>query len=457
LSLFRLLISIVVMAFLLSGCGRQPDLNLIIITIDTLRADHLSCYGYNKQTTPRIDAFAEGCSLFENVLCQSPQTLPSHASLFTGMHPRKHKAISHESLVGEGITTLAEILNDRAYRTGAFTSSHVLDSKYGLNQGFETYWEIHRVLSVERRMESHMMEEDLTTTQSLAWLRQNKDSRFFLWIHWFHPHRPYDPPPRYREAFAPEYDGHASPEAEFIMRVWREKIDLPEEDVDYLTGLYDGEIAFTDVQVGRILDELKALNLLGKTIVIITSDHGELLYEHEYYFGHDVALYDECLAIPLIIHAPTIGTPGRRVDTLVEGMDIFPTVLDLLEIRCPRDIEARSLLPLIAGTYQTAVEYAFSETFPFPEKCPPSHAARTADSKIIWREGAAGTLTKEFYDLINDREEMQNLYPGPSPAAARLDSALAAWIEPDGLRPAPIPSARQSGKWRILKSLGYVD
>ena len=439
-----------------AACGRQPKANILVITIDTLRADHLSSYGYPKQTSPRMDGFAGGAVLFENVACQSSQTLPSHASIFIGTNPRVHKAISHESPVDAEETTLAELLKEAGYSTGAFISSHALDSEYGLDQGFDTYWEVHKEHSYKERRLANTEERDLTTDAALAWLNENKDSRFFLWIHWFQPHRPYNPPPAYVSAFAGAYEGSATSEPEFIMKVWREALDLPDEDVAYLTGLYDGEVAFADAQVGRILDQLEALGLLENTIVVITADHGEILYEHEHYFGHDIALYDECLMIPLIIHAPAPAGAQRRIGQLVQSLDILPTLLDLLEMDLPDYLEGKSLLPLMAGSELSTVDYCFSETFPFPEKCLPRHAVRTSDSKLIWKEEETATITKEFYDLTLDPGETRNLY-GQDPEAAALDSVLARWIQVGGLHPARIPTARESGRWRILRSLGYVD
>jgi arylsulfatase A-like enzyme len=442
---------------LVAGCARTPRLNLVVITIDTLRADHLSCYGYHRQTSPRIDAFAERGILLETVLCQSSQTLPSHASIFIGTNPRSHKAISHESPVSEDVTTLAEMLEARGYTTGAFISSHALDSKYRLDQGFDSYWEVHKERSYQARREAKEREDDFTTDAAISWLQEQRDSRFMLWIHWFHPHRPYNPPPRYLKQYAGDYAGAASSDPEFVMDVWRQEIELDPEDVQHIINRYDGEVNFTDTQVGRILDELETLGLLENTIVVITADHGEILYEHENYFGHDIALYDECLLIPLIVYAPGLEVGRPRIDGPVQSLDIMPTVLDLMEIEKPGYLEGQSLLGLIAGAGTSTAEYCFSETFPFPEKCPPRHAVRTADAKLIWKETKDGPIAKEFYDLANDPGETVNLYQTATGPAAHLDSVLTTWISHGGLHPAEVPTALESGRWRILKSLGYVD
>lgn len=445
------------LACLWAACAKSPRPNVILITIDTLRADYLSCYGHPRPTSPNLDAFAGDAVLFEQVLCQSPETLPSHTSIMTGMHPRTHKVISHESKVDDAITTLAEVLNKRGYVTGAVVSSHVLDAKYGLDQGFAAYRPVHYAYKERQRELMHQREEDPTTEEALTWMRDHRKSRFFLWVHWFHPHRAYNPPPRYKQIFAGDYAGPAAADQnDFAMRVWRDRVDLAAEDIAYMRGLYEGEVAFTDAQVGRLLDELRALNLLDNTIVVVTSDHGEILYEHEYYFGHDIALYDECTMVPLVVRIPGIGEPPRRVGGLVQTIDIFPTVLEALGIACPGEVEGKSLLPLMRGAADGTVEYGFTETFPFPEKCPPRHAVRTETAKLVWREEPPAEIAKQLYDLEADPAETVNLYP-TGPEAQALDAILADWIEPGGLHPAPIPTATESGRVKILKSLGYLD
>jgi arylsulfatase A-like enzyme len=440
-----------------AACGRSPKPNVVLVTIDTLRADYLGCYGHARPTSPNLDALAADAVLFEKVLCQSPETLPSHTSIMTGMHPRTHKVISHESKVDGAITTMAEVLSKRGYTSGAIVSSHVLDAKYGLDQGFATYRAIHYAYKDRQRELMHQREQDPTTDEALAWLRDHRKTNFFLWVHWFHPHRAYNPPPRYKQLFAGAYAGPAAGDQnDFAMRVWRDKVALPAEDIAYMRGLYEGEVAFTDVQVGRLLDELRALDLLDNTIVVITSDHGEILYEHEYYFGHDIALYDECTMVPLVVRIPGLDAPPRRVGGLVQTIDIFPTVLEALGIPCPAEVEGKSLVPLMRGEADRTVEHGFTETFPFPEKCPPRHAVRTETAKLVWREERPAEIVKQLYDLEADPAETVNLYPAGAQAQA-LDAILAAWIEPLGLHPAPIPSATESGRVKILKSLGYLD
>lgn len=452
LAIFGLLLSL---AFLFT-CSRQPKPNIVIVTIDTLRADHLGCYGYKRPTSPRIDEIASRSIVFEKALCQTPQTLPSHTSIFTGMHPRTHKSITHESVVNDNLTTLAEILKRNGYKTAAFVSSHVLDRRLNLDQGLDLYWEIHKNKEIEERRFGQAQEIDFTTEAVLDWLRNNRKQPFMLWVHWFHPHRPYNPPPRYIDLFAGEYDRPNITDSDFLTKVWREKVDLSDYDVGYIIGCYDGEVAFSDKQVGRLIDEISSLHLSDKTIIVLTSDHGEILYEHEHYFGHDIALYEQCLWVPLIITGPGLLSQAKRIPDLVETIDIMPTLLDLAGIGKPKGIDGRSLLPLIEDRSMPQAEYFFSETFPFPEKGLPRHAVRTVRHKLIWRE-TQGEIVKELYDLTEDPNEEINKFSIEHAVAAHLDSVLAAWISKGGLRPAPIPSAIDAGRYKILKSLGYLD
>ena len=438
------------------ACAREPNLNLIVITIDTLRADRLSCYGYNKPTTPNIDKFATRCVLFENVICQEPQTVPSHASMFTGLHPRTHKAITNVSKLNEKFVTLAEILKQKGYATAAFVSTHILDSKYGLNQGFDKYWEIHKFYKPALRRRLQDLAIDPTTNQVMRWLKANHSKRFFLWIHWFHPHRPYIPPPQYEKAFAQPYSGKITGESDLIDKYWREGKMLDPADVNHLRGLYDGEVAFADHQVGTVLGLLDSLNLMQSTVIIVTSDHGEILYDHENYFGHDIGLYDECLKVPLLIYSPEFNDVPKRISQTVQTLDILPTIADLLSFKVPEKVQGQSLTPLMNNEAFQPVEYTFAETFPFPEKALPRHCVRTPKWKLEWRESKEGII-KVLYDLESDPEERQNLYEDSTRVAAHLDSVLANWLKDGGLHPAPIPTARESGRWKILKSLGYID
>jgi hypothetical protein len=244
------------------GPLHQPEFSLILLTLSSLRPDHLGCYGYTEQTSPRIDRLARNSMIFENVVCQSSMTLPSHVSMFTGMNPRHHKAISNGSRADSAHTMLAEVLSSQGYLTAAFVTSRALDSKYGLDQGFDVYWEIRKGRLPRESLASYERGEDPTTDAALAWLKEHTDSAFFVWINWDHPQVPYSPLARYSSMFAGDYKGMVTGEREFIRSVWEDRIDLSEEDLKYLLGLYDGEIAFADAQVGRVLDKLDCLDLL---------------------------------------------------------------------------------------------------------------------------------------------------------------------------------------------------
>ena len=245
----------------------QKIRNVLLISIDTCRADHLSCYGYKSQITPNIDAVAAEGILFENVIAPIPQTLPSHSSMLTGTIPPYHRVRENVGyLADESNVTLAEILSDAGFATGAAISAFVLDSQFGINQGFDDYFD-----RFEKPLEDDQVLErpgGETTDVAIEWLEKNKDKRFFFFLHYYDPHTKYEPP----EPFASQYASNP----------------------------YAGEIAYTDHCIRQVLDKLKELGLYDSTLVIITSDHGEMLGEHGE-LTHMYFIYQGAIKVPLII------------------------------------------------------------------------------------------------------------------------------------------------------------
>ena len=244
--------------------------HIILISIDTCRADYLSCYGYKSKTTPNIDALAAEGVLFENAISPVPQTLPAHSSMFTGTIPPYHGVHDNEGYrLDESNVTLAEILTDAGFTTGAAISAFPLDSKFGIDQGFESYNDY-----FETTLEGHPLEQRRggeTTDVALDWLKKNKDKRFFFFLHYFDPHQAYDPPEPFASRFA--------------------------------SDLYAGEIAYTDHCIGKVVDKLKELGIYDSTLIIITSDHGEMLGEHGE-VTHTYFIYQSAIKVPLIFKLP---------------------------------------------------------------------------------------------------------------------------------------------------------
>ena len=291
--------------------GRGPGFNVLLITLDTTRADHLGCYGHTGGATPNIDALAKAGTMFTNCTAAAPSTLPSHASILTGVYPYVHGARHNVgSRLSEANTTLAEVLRQAGYATGAHVAAFVVNRDTGLDQGFDTY--------SDTGME-HQRRGDEVCDGAIDWLRRHAGEKFFLWAHFFDPHFPYEPP-----------------------EPWRSRFQDP----------YVGEIAFVDEQVGRLMAELRRLNLERKTLVVVTADHGEGLGEHGE-STHLYFVYDTTMSVPLIFHCPGRIPAGAQVKVQVRNIDIAPTVLAFLDVPADRampDAQGQSLIAKVLGT-----------------------------------------------------------------------------------------------------------
>ena len=438
------------------GEPRRPGPNIILITISSMRRDHLGCYGYDEPTSPAIDALAEAGVRFGNVVCQSPQTSPSLASAFTGMNIRTHGALSRADTLDDRFTTMAEVLAEHGYLTSAFVSGYELDS-CGLDQGFDLFWRVYDHFTVRQVRARYERREDPTTEAVLAWLETYKESPFFLWVHWPHPQRPYDPPGNPEPASGRDKGQDADRAFPSASEVNDGRIDPSADGIEGIIARYDDEIAFADIQVARVLDRLAALGLADSTIVVLTADHGEMLYDHHRYFSHDVALYDEAIMVPLIIRGAQVSAPAAEADSLARSIDIMPTLLGILDVGIPEAVEGENLLATPGRSTRWPIEYAFCETFPFASEALPSHAVRTIDAKLIWRDAGPDSIEKEFYDLRNDPEELDNLYSADNTKAARLDSTLTQWIGADRRHPVHVEDTRKGRTLRLLRRLGYTD
>jgi arylsulfatase A-like enzyme len=396
-------------------------MNVLIVTIDTLRADRLGCYGYIGAKTPTIDALAETGLLFEQATTVSPITLPSHASILTGLAVPNH-GVRHNGMfkLDPGSTTLAERFSRSGYDTAAFVSAFVLDRRYGLNQGFADYDD--RFERVDDSGPGSYAERpaDAVTERVTHWLRAHADtereSPFFVWVHYSDPHGPYEPPAPFAESFS------AAP--------------------------YDGEIAFVDHELGRVIDTLRELGVLDDTLILITSDHGEGLGEHDEATHADL-IYDSTMRVPWILSNPRLFPDGKLVrDRLAATIDIVPTISALtgLEPGGPVDGVDITATPVpgrtvYLETLAPLLDYGWA----------PLHGLRRIDGKFILAP------QPEYYDLISDPAENNNLYEGRNDAGglrAELTERLAAW--PDAFEVAGIRKELTQEELERLASLGYV-
>jgi arylsulfatase A-like enzyme len=315
--------------------------NIILITIDTLRADHLGCYEHQEVETPNIDKLAKEGALFYNTISVADITCPSHTSILTGLYPYKHKVRDNANFyLDDRFTTLTEILKDNGYTTAAFPSAYVLHSKYGLNQGFDYYDDKYMEQKEanqdpERTFKGHKIYKyqryaDEVTLQLLKWLVSNKDKKFFTWIHYFDPHAPYIPPPKYRKDNAGEKQ------------------------------LYYGEINFVDECIGYIFKYINSNQADNNTLIVITADHGEAFGENNIW-GHNTVIYDPLIKVPLIFYLPSKVQKAQKIENQVRIVDIMPTILDLAGIKYSLDIDGKSLMPLITNDGHYPDVPAFSE------------------------------------------------------------------------------------------------
>jgi len=354
------------------------DLNVLFITLDTTRADHIGCYGYPQIKTPNIDGLAAEGILFQNATSQCPLTLPSHSSMFTGSYPFFNGVRDNGGFyLEEDQVTLAEVLRQAGWATSAFIGAFVLDSRWGINQGFDYYYDNFDFAKYKKiSLDSVQREGGEVIKAFFEWYEKNPPSRFFSWIHLYDPHTPYEPP----EPYKTQYGGQ-----------------------EY--GLYDGEIAYVDSLIGLVLESLKSKGVLEKTVVVIVGDHGESLGEH-HESSHGFFIYDATVSVPLIIRIPSAELRGKTITAQVQNIDLMPTLCEILGLPIPKAVQGQSLLPLIAGQKPKQENTAYSESY-----YPRYHygwselkSLRTSRYKFVQAP------RPELYDLTLDPRERDNLY-----------------------------------------------
>ena len=352
------------------ACSREPapwhPRDIVVISIDTLRADHLPTYGYARPTAPRIDELAQHSMVFDRAYSEAPHTLPAHTSLFTGLYPGRHGVLDRGDTLAPGVVTLAELLAAQGYHTGAFTNCYFLMPEFRIDRGFAHHDFTHDI--------ENPRDAQATNTAIFQWLDSLSPGPLFLFAHYFDVHSDwdrlaYDAPEEFRRRFAGDPpagfrtgDGQVSA-TRFLARQNRDGPDLRPEELAYLRGLYDAGIAWTDSQVGALLDGLAARGRLQDAIVILTADHGEAFLEHGKLLHSQV--YDEELRIPLLVSLPemrggsgpacrtrggaALAPRAGRSDALVQHVDVLPTIAECLGVAAPADVQGQSFLSVLGG------------------------------------------------------------------------------------------------------------
>jgi arylsulfatase A-like enzyme/cytochrome c-type biogenesis protein CcmH/NrfG len=426
---FRQLILMLTALSALQAAAQTPaksPLNVVLITIDTLRADHLGCYGYKQIKTPNIDGLAADGVRFASAFAVVPVTLPSHSSMLTGTYPMLS---GMHDFSGNKLSplqpTLASVLKQAGYQTGAVIGAAVLDSRFGLNRGFDFYYDHFDFSRLdEANLDEMERPGNVVADVALDWLGKNSQKKFFLWMHLYDPHSPYHPP----DPYSREYAAH----------------------------LYDGEIAFADEQVGRLLRFLKEKGIYQNTVIVLCGDHGESLGEHGEK-THGFFIYNATMHVPLIIRLPENRLPenaaARTVADPVSLVDLMPTVLGAVGLETPSQVQGRNLLSEFRADQSNRDRVLYGETF-----LPRIH--------FNWSELRGSENTKyhfidaprpELYDLAKDPAEVHNLFTEKKAVAEEMRVKLTGMIrdysagkelaEKTGLDPALMER---------LKALGYA-
>ena len=403
--------------------GKAGGWNLLVITLDTTRADHIGAYGYRQAQTPSLDRLARAGIMFLNCHSSVPLTLPSHSSLFTGRYPVAHNVRNNGTyFLRANEQTLAETLRDRGYDTRAVIASFVLMAKFGVNQGFALYDDSLDTYEMIRNYKSEIP-ADRVYEKFSGFLGQSAGRRFFYWLHFYDPHTPYRPPQEFAKRFP------SNPK-----------------------GLYDGEIAYMDMWVGRVIDDLRRQGLLDRTLVVVAGDHGEGFGEHQER-GHGVFCYEETLRVPLIVHAPKLFHRPRQVRARVNLVDVMPTVLDLLEVETPAAVQGRSFLTLLTGKPEkTEREYYFESLYGREEmNWAPLTGLIAGQYKYI------SLPEPELYDLQADAGEKQNLLKRKNLVARQMDRELAKFMAAHSQSSGETRRELSESDKEELQALGYIS
>jgi len=419
----------------IGGCGRlRPEgqvTNVILIVVDTLRPDHLGCYGHRAIRTPMIDDLARHGTLFEQATTPVPITLPAFCSLVTSTYPPTH-GVRDNGLytLAEEMTTLAEVFRKEGFRTAAILGSAVVDSMYGLGQGFDRYDDDFEDLFRPYRPDYLLLAGTLRATQrraervtekALAWIKAHKRDRFFVMLHYFDPHTIYDPPPPF--------------------------------DALYGANRYDGEIAYTDSQIELLMRAIGTYDLPGRTLVVLTADHGEGLMEH-HEAQHGYLIYDTTVRIPLIFNCPGVCPAGLRIPDQVCLVDVAPSILSLVGVEMPEAFQGADLRPFFEGRTPDGVGEMYCETYR------PRLSYGWSDLAGIRKDGwkYIRAPKPELYHLVEDPGETSNLagsgLPIEESLAKRLDELLSSF--PVDARYGALEAPRDESTREKLESLGYL-
>lgn len=468
--------TLLLVVFIVATCSRVYSAsrrpNVLFVTIDTLRADHLGCYGYQRDTSPRIDELAREGVMFSQGIVQWPKTTPSFASMLTGTYGFYNGVTrSVRQSVSGHFDMLAEVLREAGYETVGVVTNPNLARFYHFDQGFETY--------IEGWRDLRWTTADEVTNYAVDWLQQRSgdESRhkpFLMWLHYIDPHSPYSPPKEYRRRYMNDRFYGGVQTADLNSGDWQGIGGIPrvvqvedpqspgetQDVIDYYVALYDAEIRYMDASIGKLLDAVKELGFEDDTLVVLTADHGESLGEHNYFFEHGVLPYDACSRVPLIVKVPGLKTRASVFDEPVELINVMPTILDAVGVACPEEVQGTSLVPFMSNDEGALPRYAFTESGNEQDY---QRVVRRDHWKLIFVPSPADQkimsgVPLELYDVENDPHETRNLIDVETEVADELQQVLFDWIATNKLASHAAPGGEvpiDEKTEAALRELGY--
>jgi len=406
-------------------------MNIVFIVIDTLRASRLGCYGYPKPTSPTLDRLASEGVRFERAFAPGIPTTPAHTTMFTGMHPLSHNIVCHGGGVDldRKIPVLPELLQRVGYTTAAV--DNLFNIKPWLARGYEFY-----INPASRHRLALLVTCEEINARAIPWLRSHGTEKFFLFLHYWEPHTPYLPPERYRTFYPQDHNPFSvehttfapikrQPFWEMFRDVWFNKLG-PVTDAEYIASLYDAEIRHVDDGIAQILDTLDECGLTEETLVVVTGDHGESMYQHDIYFDHH-GLYEDIIHVPLLMRCPGHIPSSRIANPMVQHLDIAPTILEAADAKVPSTMEGRSQWPLATGTRDDG---GWERIVCCESTWQSKWALRTQNKKFILsrQQDFHNMPARELYDLVADPDETDNIAIESWEEAAAMEAELEAWI-----------------------------
>lgn len=430
----------------LTGCRSHPPRNLLWIVVDALRYDYLSCYGQKDISTPAMDSLAEKGALFTRAYCSYPSTLPSLASMFTSTYPIFNGIRTNAQVLPDSLTTVAEILRGRGWRTAAVVSNPILSNRTNIGRGFESYDDQLPQKESNRDMEER--DAILTAQAAIHWLvGHGKKGKFFLFVHFQDPHGPYYPHPELMSLLPKKRPGIKLKIGDKNPTKMIPSYQVLENrtDAGYYLANYAGEVIYTDRQIRRLLAALKEVGVDEETAVLLTADHGEALGEHRMYFRHGEFLHEPQIRVPLIMRIP--GASPVKIPRVVRHIDLGPTVLDLFRLGKPGQFQGKSLLPFVKSGSPGWEDVAFSQV--------------AKDTNLTLIDGPMKLIhfrgQKMLYDLLRDPGERRNIYTTEPPQTVQSLEKKMELYQTYASKTPIVPKALEDNKtMETLRTLGYI-